>query len=123
MMRTKKRIVVQDLHAMMTYRLFKKNRWLADRETCHALGRKFYKLGLHHRSDDGRTTWPTSLGHELQVNLMKVFVGLTDEYDMIIELENHGLITKTQFLNGRCAMRNCCPSHACRCRFCPWKRF
>ena len=44
-----KRTALQDLHEMMVTRLFGGGPWLADREACDAMSKKFGKLGLEER--------------------------------------------------------------------------
>ncbi|NNE85807.1 MAG: hypothetical protein HKN28_17730 [Alphaproteobacteria bacterium] len=88
-----KRAVIQGLHAMMVTRLFGGRPWLADRETCDALRRKLCELSLEEPvSDENHTTRPTALGNELLLELVMVFIGLWDEWEIPWILEDHGLI-------------------------------
>ena len=91
-----KRAVIQSLHEIMVTRLFGGHPWLADREACGALGKKLDNLGLQERvPGDILTTRSTSLGIELELDLVMVFVGLWDEWEMPIILERYGLIDET----------------------------
>jgi len=88
-----KRTVVQGLHALMVTRLFGGCPWLADRKTCDALGRKLNELGLQEFvPGDNLTTRSTALGNELHVDLVMVFIGLWDEWEIPMILEDYGLI-------------------------------
>lgn len=88
-----KRAVLLDLHVMMHFRLFGRCYWLADREACDALSRKLDDLGLQERvSGDEDTSTKRPLGNELPLDLIMVFLGLWDEWEMPNILERHGLI-------------------------------
>jgi len=88
-----KRTVIQGLHAMIDSRLFGGRPWLADRETSDALRITLDKLGLQERiPGDILTTRSTALGNQLQLDLVMVFIGLWDEWEMPMILEDHGLI-------------------------------
>ena len=88
-----KRAVIQDLHLMMDARLFGDRPWLADRESCEALDKKLDEFGLQERVPGTiDTTRPTTLGKELKLDLVMVFIGLWCEWDMVMKLEDHGLI-------------------------------
>lgn len=88
-----KRAAIQDLHEMMVTRLFGGRPWLADREACDALSRKLGELGLQERvPGDILSTRSTALGKELQLDLVMVFIGLWDELEMPMILEDYGLI-------------------------------
>ena len=94
-----KRAVIQDVHAMMVTRLFSGRPWLADREACDALGRKLFDLDLQERVPGDRSgTRSTSLGNELELDLVMVFIGLWDEWEMPFILERFGLIDETDKL-------------------------
>ena len=86
------RNIIEDVHSMMVFRLFGSRPWLADREACAALNRKLQELGLQERCGNGEAIRPTRLGNELQVDLVMAFIGVTYEFDVIVDLENHGLI-------------------------------
>jgi len=78
---------------MMHFRLFGRCYWLADREACDALSRKLDDLGLQERvSGDEDTSRKRPLGNELPLDLIMVFLGLWDEWEMPNILERHGLI-------------------------------
>jgi hypothetical protein len=88
-----KRAVIQDLHWMMCDRLFGDRPWLADRESCEALNKKLDEFGLQERVPGTIDTLRlTTLGKELKMDLVMVFIGLMYEGDMVIILEDHGLI-------------------------------
>jgi len=90
-----KRAVIQDLHLMMDTCLFGERPWLADRENCAALNEKLDELGLQERVPWAiDSTRNTTLGNELKLDLVMVFIGLWCEGDMVVKLEDHGLIDK-----------------------------
>jgi hypothetical protein len=88
-----KRAVIQGLHVMMVARLFGDRPWLADRESCEALNNKLYEFGL--QEDvlwETNMTKTTTLGKELNFGLVLVFIGLLNEWDLVMTLEDHDLI-------------------------------
>ena len=85
------RNIVEDLHAMMTARLFGNRPWLADREACEALRRRLDELGLQEPVGEEQTR-STKLGKELDLEIVMVFIGLWHEVEMIGILEDRGLI-------------------------------
>ncbi len=86
-------MVITELHAMIDYRLFGCRPWLADREACAALHKKLHDMGLDEEVPvQPGTTRSTNFGMEQRLNLMMVFLGFFDEWDMLIILENYGLI-------------------------------
>ncbi len=88
-----KRAVIQDLHATIVTRLFGGRPWLADREACDALDKKLDELGLHeHVPGDIFTRRSPTLGQELQLDLVMVFIGLWDVWEIPTILEQHSLI-------------------------------
>ena len=91
--------VIRSLHAMMISRLFDERPWLADREACAALHKKLDDLGLQECvPGDDSSTRSTALGNELNMDLVMVFIGLWDEWEMPIILERFGLIDETDEL-------------------------
>ena len=88
-----KRAVIQDLHLMMDTRLFGDCPWFTDRESCAALRKKLDEFGLQERVPGMiDSTRNTTLGKELKLDLVMVFIGLWCEWDMVMILEDHGLI-------------------------------
>ena len=89
--------VVTELHAMVHSRLFGNRPWLADREACDAMGRKLHDMGLDEVvPGEPGTTRATNFGMEQRLNLMMVFMGLFDEWDMLLILEDYGLIDELE---------------------------
>ena len=82
---------------MVVARLFSRQPWLADRETCSALHRKLVQMGLVECVCAETDTWRSSpLGKELDVDLFEVFLGLFDEFNAMI-LEHYGLVDESEF--------------------------
>jgi hypothetical protein len=85
--------ILAEVEAMIFARLFGSGPWLADRESAVVLSRRLEQLGLEERVPDTSDTWRnTPLGRELHFDLLMVFVGLWDEWDMVSILEGHGFI-------------------------------
>ena len=85
--------ILAELDDMVFARLFGRGPWLADRESCVALQTKIEQMGLEERCPGERETWrSTSLGKELHSDLVMVFLGLWDEHDIPMILEDHGFI-------------------------------
>ena len=94
-MRVGKRAVLVNLHAMMYLRLLSVGTWLADPEAYIAISRKLDELGLQERvPGDENTRRNTELGNELQLDLIMVFLGIWDGWEVPFILERHGLIDK-----------------------------
>jgi hypothetical protein len=66
--------------------------WLSDPESA-ALQRKLEQMGLEERVPSASDTWRnTPLGRELHLDLLMVFMGLWDQWEIPMILEDHGLI-------------------------------
>jgi hypothetical protein len=88
-----KRAVIQDLHALMDTRLFSGRPWLADYEACNALDRKLHEMGLAERvPGDKASSRNTALGHDSELDIIMVFIGLWEEFHIPYVLEQYGLI-------------------------------
>jgi hypothetical protein len=87
--------IIAELENMVVARLFSRQPWLADRETCAAIDRKLLELGLWERVSVER--WQiTPLGKELDVDLFFVFLGMIEEWEVPIILERYGLIDDSE---------------------------
>jgi hypothetical protein len=90
--------IIAELENMVAARLFSAQPWLADRETNSAYDRKLIEMGLIEQVRDEPPTWRnTSLGNELDVDLFQVFMGLWCEWEVPLILEEHGLLTESEF--------------------------
>jgi hypothetical protein len=90
--------IIAELENMVVARLFGRQPWLADQETCSALRRKLIQMGLVEVVCVEPETWRSStLGKELDVDLFKVFIGLRYEWDVPRILERYGLIDESEF--------------------------
>jgi len=82
---------------MIDSRLFGSRPWLADREACDAMKKRLHDMGLDEEVPvQPGTTRSTNFGMEQRLNLMMVFLGFFDEWDMLIILENYGLIDELE---------------------------
>jgi len=89
--------IISELENMVVARLFGRQPWLADRETCSAVHRKLIQMGLVEQICDEPQTWRnTPLGKELDLDLFQVFMGHWDEYDIPNILEEYGLIDESE---------------------------
>ena len=98
-----KQNILCELDAMIIERLFGRRPWLADRDTVAALDRTLTRLGLREQvSDQPGNSRITSLGKELHMELLMVFLGMWDEFEVPIILEDYGLIDEEEVrrLNG-----------------------
>ena len=87
--------IIAELENMVVTRLFGRQPWLADRETCAAIIRKLIQLGLWEPiSPSGSRITP--LGKELDVDLFNVFLGMTEEWEAPIVLEQYRLIDESE---------------------------
>jgi hypothetical protein len=90
--------IIAELENMVAARLFGRQPWLADRETYSAVNRKLIQMGLMEQVRDEPLTWQiTPLGKELNVDLFQVFLGLWCEWEVPLILEEHGLLTESEF--------------------------
>lgn len=89
--------ILKELHMMIDSRLFGRYPWPVDRETVSVLENKLLLMGLDEVvSSDTKTRRVTILGKELQLDLIMVFVGLWDEWEMPSILEKYGLIDESE---------------------------
>ena len=80
---------------MVVARLFSGQRWPADRETCAAIIRKLIQLGLW--EPIAPSGWRiTPLGKELDVELFRVFLGMIEEWEVPMILEQFRLIDASE---------------------------
>ena len=116
--------IIAELENMVVTRLFGRQPWLADPETCDAVRRKLMQMGLVEQvrdeplnrkliplnrkpvqmglvevvGDEPFTTWQiTPLGKELDVDLFEVFMGIKWKCDVPIILAEHGLLNELEF--------------------------
>ena len=98
--------IIAELENMVVTRLFGRQPWLADPETCDAVRRKLMQMGLVEQVGDEPLTqvgdepltWQiTPLGKELDVDLFEVFMGIKWKCDVPIILAEHGLLNESEF--------------------------
>lgn len=84
---------IPELHSMIDARLLGNRQWLADRETCGTLNQKLVELGLQERVLGAvDTIQRTALGEEMHLDLVMVFIGLLNEWEILEVLARYGLI-------------------------------
>jgi len=88
--------IISELENMVVARLFGRQPWLADRETCAAVKRKLIQMGLVEQISVEMSRI-TALGRELDVDLFQVFMGVMHEWDVPITLEEYGLLNESEF--------------------------
>ena len=88
--------VLTQIHAIIDARLFSGRPWPADRESCDALRRTFLQMGLDEQVPGDAETWTTTWGREHHLDLIEVFAGFLEEWDMASILEDYGLIDETE---------------------------
>jgi hypothetical protein len=89
--------VIAKLESIVFARLFESDPWLAHRETCVAVERCLEELGLQERVCGSNNTWTnTRLGTELNLDLLSVFMGIWDEWEMPIILLDHELLDEVE---------------------------
>jgi hypothetical protein len=88
--------IIAELENMVVARLFSRQPWLADRETCSAIHRKLIQMGLVFSVEP--STWRhTPLGKELDVELFQVFMGHWNEWEVPMILEEYGFLSESEF--------------------------
>ena len=89
--------IIAELENMVVTRLFSRQPWLADRETCSAVHRKLVQMGLVEQVRVEPETWRnTPLGKELHVDLLEVFMGVWCEWEIPCILERYRLIDESE---------------------------
>jgi hypothetical protein len=92
-----KQEISRKLDEIVVARLFSASSWLVNRETAAALQSTLLQMNLGERVPGQNDTWrSTPLGEELNLDLLMVFMGLWNEWDMLYVLERFGLIDKSQ---------------------------
>jgi hypothetical protein len=89
--------VVQQLHLIVDAHLFGTAAWPVDRESANRLDITLLRMGLVEQVPGEVDTWRnTPLGNELHIDLLEVFMGLWDEWEIPTILEQYGLIEETE---------------------------
>jgi hypothetical protein len=85
--------IVRQLHLIVDARLFGTAAWPVDRESTNRLHTTLLRMGLVEEVPGQADTWRnTPLGNELHIDLLEVFMGLWDEWDIPEILQTYGLI-------------------------------
>ena len=85
-----KHSILDEVHGLIGIPLFENETWLSDHETRDELIHRLKILGLVH--GEGRRWGPTSLGKELKLELIFVFLGLWEETQVPDVLLKYNLI-------------------------------
>ena len=89
--------IIAELENMVVTRLFSRQPWLADRETCSAVHRKLVQMGLVEQVRVEPETWRnTPLRKELHVNLLEVLMGVWSEWEVPMILQDYHLIDESE---------------------------
>src|SRR6476659_7529983 len=90
-------MIVSELQKAIGVRLFVDSRWSANVTQVTAIQKLLERLGLEAELPDQPGTWRISeLGQQLNCGLMEAFLGILDEWDVIIELLTHELIDEIE---------------------------
>ena len=85
------------LDRLVVDRLFGDRPWLTDCETAHAFNRMLDEMGLQEQVlGSVNTVRLTSLGTELKIDLLVVFMGLHWEWEVPYVLEKHRLLDQEE---------------------------
>jgi hypothetical protein len=88
------------LDRLVVDRLFGEGPWMPDSETAVAFTRMLDELGLQEQVASSVNTWRrTSLGTELKIDLLSVFMGLHWEWEVPDVLEQNQLLAKEEVKN------------------------
>ena len=89
--------IVRQLHLIMDARLFGAAVWPVDRESASRLHTTLSQMGLLERVAGQADTWRnTPLGKELHIDLLEVFMGFWDEWEIPTILQRYGLIEERE---------------------------
>jgi hypothetical protein len=91
----KKHEITTRLAVMSGTRLFGQEQWLVDREVAIKLDEALQAMGLYEQVS-ANTFRNTTLGKEVDVDLHMVFIGLSEPWEMIHVLEEHGLLDEDE---------------------------
>ncbi len=87
-----KRAVIAEIQKMILTRLYGEGMWLADRDAVDVIDRRLRQLGLQETvPEDPSSTRATTLGSELNLDLIMVFLGLWAEDEVPLILMDYGL--------------------------------
>lgn len=90
-----KSCVISALHEMLDARLFGDEPWLAPPDVVAAVSKKLDDLGLQEWVNE-KDTRATALGDEIKLDLVIVFLGIFNEFEVPIILEKHGLLDEAE---------------------------
>jgi hypothetical protein len=86
--------ILSELHVVIAARLLGPGPWLMEREDAPKSNKRALEMGLEEKA--GNDTRLTSLGKEIDFELLSIFMGRWDYRDVPIILEERGLITKSE---------------------------
>jgi len=89
--------IIRQLHQIVDARLFGTATWPVDRENASRLHTTLLEMGLVEEVPGQANTWRnTPLGNELHIDLLEVFMGLWDKWDIPTILERYGLMERRE---------------------------
>jgi hypothetical protein len=90
-----KTAIATRLAVISSTRLFGEEQWLVDREAAIKLDEALQAMGLHEKVS-ANTFRNTTLGKEVDVDLHMVFMGLWEPWEMVLILEERGLLDEDE---------------------------
>jgi hypothetical protein len=89
--------LVSKLDALITARLFGPSEWLAHRAAASAIDEMLFNLKLQEpvTGQEG-VTQSTTLGKELDLDLLMVFLGIYEPWDAVMILQKYELLDETE---------------------------
>jgi hypothetical protein len=89
--------IIRQLHLIIDARLFGPAAWPVDRESAERVHTTLLRMGLVEEVPGQADTWRnTPLGSELHLDLLQVFMGFWDKWDIPTILERYGLIEEQE---------------------------
>jgi hypothetical protein len=89
--------IIRQLHLIIDARLFGPAAWPVDSESAERVNTTLLRMGLVEEVPGQADTWRnTPLGSELHLDLLQVFMGFWDKWDIPTILERYGLIEEQE---------------------------
>ena len=89
--------IVQQLHVMIDARLFGGGAWPVDRDSAIRIHTTLLRMGLVEQVPGNSNSWRnTPLGNALHIDLLEVFMGFWDTWEVPQVLKRYGLIEERE---------------------------